>query len=247
MIKQKVVKEIDCKETGNKIFSAEGQLVCRMSDYRFFVIIDPQFRTITQEILNKEHYEPTDPLGCAHINVNEAMDKESAKNIFDQYKKQYGISEKPTHLVTNDNNKGEFVYLNYKKPTVSFTIGGIYLGNPFTNSRLEEVYCIRIDSAHLDSMANDDGLKCGFSDKNYQTHSKFAEKKRILKSEYKIAGKYNTLNEVLSNTGLSSRLIDIIQSKAVTLNNPYTTFSSNSTATPSKEDKAETTLKLGNT
>lgn len=179
-----------------------GQLVYRKSDKTFFVLVNPGYIDVPQKIYGKKDY-PRAALKHAHVSVNEGMKKDESEKLFEKYKAQWGITNKPLYHTDIEG-------IEYLNKTVAIDVVGAYQGIPKTNSRMAATHQLQVESPELNELAKLDGLRCPFP--GYTHHITFVEQSRAAHAGL---DKVKSVTELLGNDALSKQLKVILASSVV--------------------------------
>ena len=179
-------------------FSMEGQLAYHKANKRFFLIVDDRYR----QILKGKVDAPKSWLNNAHCSLNDGMDISESQKLFEQYEKEVGQTTQPIFRVEDSKVDAEMVYLN---KTIHFTIEEAAIGIPKTNSQMQKIHTINIQSPIIDELKKK-GIFCPYP--GYKNHITIGEARR--KPHFSL-NKGMPLSEILDNGSVvSNRLQGIM-------------------------------------
>lgn len=181
----------------------KGQLVYRIKDGRFFVLVDDRYLNESLKQYGNLDDKPTAEMGHAHFTVNDGMDKKESEEI---YNKLQGLGKCEKPLV--DCKIPGIVSINRQ---IEFVIDGAYEGIVKTNSRFAKSHQLTVKSADLDKLKAEYNLEPKLKD--FWPHITFAEKRRVAHPMLKEMG---MISEKLDETNKISKAVrNLISEKPV--------------------------------
>lgn len=186
-----------------------GQLVYRVADARFFVLVDNGYIEGPNGVVKMGDL-PRAVIGHAHITVNEGMKKEEGQKWFGILKDRFGETAEPIfHAMKPASGAEGLCYLN--RLIKIDAIVGVYEGIPKTNCRIVKTFHFQVQSQDLIDLAQE-GLGPKLDDYTY--HITFCEKMRAPYPGLKAIHEGNeiiTITDLLSPFGQSMRFIEMLR------------------------------------
>jgi tetratricopeptide (TPR) repeat protein len=186
-----------------------GQLVYRVADARFFVLVDNGYIEGPNGVVKMGDL-PRAAIEHAHITVNEGMKKEEGQKWFGILKERFGETANPIyHSLAKPSEVEGLYYLN--RVIKIDGIVGVYEGIPKTNCRIVKTCHLQVQSQDLIDLAQE-GLGPQLVDYTY--HITFCE---MMRGPYpglkaiNVGNELFTITDLLSPFGQSMRFIETLR------------------------------------